>query len=341
MLIQNKKLPNRAAAFLLVLLLLGCAAPKQAAVPTFDGYPKESVEFVAPAGAGSGYDLTIRSVAKCLTETKLVSVPLPVTTKPGGGGSVALAYLAEKAGADDVISVYSPPLCLINLYGATELSYLNNTTPIAKLITDYGCFAVSRDSDYGSITEIMQALKEDPKSIRVGGTSSYGSMDHVQFLKIAKAAGVSRLNEIEYFGFEDGSAAAQLMGGHLDVISCGISDVVGLVENGELRVLAITADKRVGKGIVAEMPTCIEQGIPASFYNWRGLFGPKDMPDYALAFWQNTLEQMVKTPQWDKICEEYGWDMDYMNQTDFIAFLKEVNEEYAELLRDVNLLKRS
>ena len=324
---------------ILALFAMGCMQTLPTATPGFQQYPKESMEFIAPAGAGGGFDLTIRSVANCLAETKLVSVPLPVTNKPGGGGCVALEYLDEKRGADNVIAVYSPPLCLINLNGTTALNYAENTTPIVKLITDYGCFAVSADSKYTSLKQLMDDLKLDPLSVRVGGTSSYGSMDHVQFLKIAKAAGVPELAEIEYIGFEDGSAAAQLMGGHLDVISCGISDVVGLVENGELRVLAITADKRVGSGIVADMPTCIEQGIDATFYNWRGLFGPADMPDYALAFWEQVLFDMAQTKEWERTCQEYGWDMDYLGHDEFLRFLDEVNAEYAELLEDIGLLK--
>ena len=58
------------------------------------------------------------------------------------------------------------------------------------------------------------------------------------------------------------------MGVHVDVASIGISDSVGLVESGDIRVLAITAEKRVGSGLVAEMPTCVEQGIDMTFVNW-------------------------------------------------------------------------
>ncbi len=334
---------KQAALFLaagLLLLSCACKAPDAASSQPPPDYPKQSVEFLAPSGSGSGYDLTIRSVAQCLQDTKLVSVPLPTTNKPGGGGGVSLAYLSENRGKDNIISVFSAPVCLINLNGSTALNYREDTTPIAKLITDYGCFAVSKDSPYQTITEVMEALKTNPGGLRIGGTSAVGSMDHIQFLKIAQAAGVTRLDQISYVGFEDGTAAAQLMGGHIDVISTGISDVVGLVESGDLRVLAITAEKRVGSGIVAEMPTCVEQGIDATFCNWRGLFGPRDMPDYALQFWEETLYQMAQTQEWRDICAKYGWDMDYQGHEDFQTFLADVNEEYAVLLQQTGLLQQ-
>ena len=323
------------AAGLLLAVLAACGP---AAIPAPEAaYPRTAVEFVAPAGAGSGYDLTIRSVARCLEDTGLVRVPLPITNKAGGGGGVALEYLAEKAGADDVIAIYSPPLCLINLNGSTDLNYRDNTTPIARLITDYGCFVVGTDSPYHTIWDVMEKLKEDPASITIGGTSAAGSMDHVQFLQAAHAAGVPRLDEIRYLGFQDSAAVAQLIGGNVDLVTTGISDAVGLVESGDLRVLAITAEKRVGSGIVAEMPTCVEQGIDATFYNWRGLFGPKDMSPEALEFWEGVLEEMVKTPQWEEACTKYGWEMDYAGSREFGKFLEEMDAQYARLLGDGGL----
>lgn len=302
-------------------------------------YPLEAVEMIAPAGRGSGYDLTVRSVSQCLLNTKLVPVPLPVTNKPGGGGEITLRYLEENRGKNDVISMFSPPVCLIHLNGDTGLNYVENTTPIAQLIVDYGCISVRSDSQYHTLGQIMDVLKNDPKALNVGGTSSVGSMDHIQFLKIARAAGVDNLKDIPYEGFENGGAVTQLMGKRVDVLSTGISDVVGLVESGDIRVLAVTSGERLDGDVISQMPTCREQGIDAEFVIWRGLFGPGDMPDYAVEYWENVLRKMAETKEWETVCKRYGWTMEYKNHEEFRSFLDTVNEEYRELLEEVGLLK--
>lgn len=111
-----------AAIFLLLAALFtACRTGGEPPPEAEPSYPVQSVELIAPAGTGSGYDVTIRSVAQCLADTRLVSVPLPVTNKPGSGGGVALSYLSENPGRDDILSVFSPPLCLINLNGSTYL----------------------------------------------------------------------------------------------------------------------------------------------------------------------------------------------------------------------------
>lgn len=329
---------RKAVTSLLALSLVGAMALTGCSTKSNSGsdYPKGSLEFIAPSGAGGGWDLTIRTVAKVLQDTKLVEANMPVTNKAGSGGGVNLAYMQTQKGSEKLISVYSPPILLIKLNGSSEFGY-EDTTPLARLITDYGAFVVPKDSKYQTIAEVMDALKADPKSVKIGGNSAAGSMDHIQFLIMAKAAGVENLKDIDYISFQDGTATAQILGGHVDLLTTGLGDVQALVESGDLRALAHTGAERVGTGVLAEIPTCKEQGIDAVFENWRGLFGAPDMPDYAVKFWEDTLAKMVETEEWKTEADKHGWAPAYLNQADFISFLKETNESYKTILDEIGL----
>ncbi|TCO79327.1 tripartite tricarboxylate transporter substrate binding protein [Marinisporobacter balticus] len=322
-------------------LLTGCGSKdtQTAKEEPTEKYPKKAMEFIAPGGAGGGWDLTIRTTAKILKDTNLVSVPMPITNKSGGGGGINLAYMQTKKGSDSLISVYSPPLLLINLNGSTELSY-KDTTPLARLITDYGVFVVPKDSKYTSISEVMEALKTDPKSVKIGGNSSAGSMDHIQFLMVAKAAGVENIKDIDYISFQDGTATAQILGGHVDLLSTGLGDVEQLLASGELKALAQTADKHVGQGVLAEIPTVKEQGIDVTFENWRGLFAAPEMPDHAVKYWRETLAKMVETKEWDEACKKNGWDKAYLDQEEFENFLGTANDQYKGILEEIGMAKK-
>lgn len=320
-----------------LLLAAGGAVFAQGQGEGGEGYPRRALDFVAPGGAGGGWDLTIRTTAKVLKDTGLVSVPMPVRNNPGAGGSKHLAELQEKPESDNIITVYSPPLILTKLNGTTDLGY-QDVTPLARLIADYAAFVVAGDSEYKTMADIMDKLKADPKSVKIGGISSVGSMDHIQFLIMAKAAGVKNLNKIDYVSFDD-AATAQVLGGHIDVYSTGLSEVQTLIESGDLHALAQSADHRVGEGIVAEIPTCQEQGIDATFVNWRGLFGPPEMPDYAVEYWRETLAEMVKTPEWEQAKKTNGWDDAYLDGPEFGEFLVEVNDDYSGILSDIGMMK--
>jgi putative tricarboxylic transport membrane protein len=188
------------------------------------------------------------------------------------------------------------------------------------------------------MADVMDALKNDVKSVKVGGNSSAGSMDHIQFLIMAKAAGVPEIKTIDYISFDD-SGAAQILGGHIDLFSTGLSEVQSLLESGDLRALGQSADHRVGEGVLAEIPTCMEQGINETFVNWRGLFGPPEMPQYAVDFWQETLQKMSETPKWSEACTTNGWDNVYLGPEEFTAYLEKVNEQYKGILEEIGMLK--
>ncbi len=330
---------RKAIASVLALTVLGAFALTGCAAGggSEKSYPSGALEFIAPSGAGGGWDLTIRTVAKVLQETELVKSPMPVTNNAGSGGGVNLAYMQTQKGSEKLISVYSPPILLIELNGTSEYGY-EDTTPLARLITDYGAFVVPKDSPYQTITDVMEALKKDPKSVKIGGNSAAGSMDHIQFLIMAKAAGVENLKEIDYISFQDGTATAQILGGHVDLLTTGLGDVQSLIESGDLKALAHTGAERVGEGALAEIPTCKEQGIDAVFENWRGLFGAPEMPDYAVEFWQDTLAKMVETDEWKAEAAKHGWAPAYLGQEEFKTFLAETNESYKSILEEIGLL---
>ena len=301
-------------------------------------YPSKSFEFLAPAGAGGGWDTTIRMVGKVLAEEKIITQAMPVTNKPGGGGAVNLAYMQKKKGNPYTITVYSPPLLLINLTGQTELGY-KNLTPIAMLINDFGAYAVPKDSKFNNLKEVMDAIKKDPKSVKVGGMSSAGSMDHIQFLQAARAAGIKNLKEIPYISLQEGSMAA-LMGGHIDLLSTGMAETVGAFEAGDIKVLAVSSPARIKTGVLKDVPTLKESGIDTVFINWRGLFGAPAMGKAECSFMENSLKKMSETKAWKDVCNKNGWEAVYMNSAEFVKFLDKTNEEYKAILGEIGFLKK-
>lgn len=300
-------------------------------------FPARPFEFIAPGGAGGGWDTTARLSAKVLGDTGIITQPMPVINKPGGGGGVGLAYMQKKKADPYSLIVYSPPLLLINLTGQTKLSY-RDLTPLAMLINDFGAFAVPKDSPYQTIGDVMEALKKDPKAVKTGGNSSFGSMDHIQFLQAAKAAGVKDIREIPYIAFQEGPMAA-LMGGHIDLLSTGMAETVGPLEAGEIRVLALTAPQRVTAGVLGQVPTLKEAGIDTTFINWRGIFAAPGIGADERAYLTEAFRKMSETPEWDEVCAKNGWTKAFMESEAFAAFLEKTNEEYKDLLTEIGLFK--
>lgn len=103
-------------------------------------------------------------------------------------------------------------------------------------------------------------------------------------------------------------------------------------------MLGVSSPQRL-QGIYADIPTYKEAGIDAEFTIWRGLFGPKDMPEYAVNYWNDTLSKMSQTSEWKQVLEANGWEDGYKNSSDFAAFLTEQEKLIEEILTSLNMNK--
>jgi len=328
----NKKI--KVLSVLMVGLFVGLTSQISQAENWTPRYP---VEIIAPAGPGGGWDATARGVAKALTESKIIK-KVYVTNLPGGGGGVALSRVIERRGDEHLLVVYSPPLILINLTGQSKYGY-TNLTPLARLACEYGAFVVRADSPYQSITEVMDKLRKDPSSVIIGGASAPGSMDHIQFLQAAMAAGVKQLNKIPYVSFPGGKGPAALLGGDIDIYSTSYSEMLGFLEAGKIRYLAITSEKPIG-GKLKGVPTLKQEGIDSVFLNWRGLFAPPGISEEVRSFYINALEKMVKTDSWHKTLKQYMWEPAFLPGEKFSEYLNEQNDMFTEAMDKIGLLKK-
>jgi putative tricarboxylic transport membrane protein len=324
-----------ATRLLLVSLLLAGLAATTGAGPVF---PDRPIEIIAPAGAGGGWDTLSRMTARALAEEKLVTQPITVTNMPGGSGAVAIANVVTRRKGDPyTLIAFSPALTLTIVNRNTPYAY-KDVTPLTSLSTDYGILAVRKDSTINNLRTLVQVLKGNPDAGVVAGGSAPGSMDHIIFAKSAKAGGVDPL-KVRYIPFQGGGEAmAALLGGSASVISTGASEVIGQLEAGQIRVLAIFSEQRLG-GAFRTVPTAIEQGYNVTFPIWRGFYGPPGMPEHAVKFWEETLVKMSKSNAWAKVLRDTQWFPFVVTGERFRKFIEEDTKNFETLLRELGFVK--
>lgn len=300
--------------------------------------PTRSIEFVAPANPGGGWDTLVRTVSRVIQQEGLADQNFAAINVPGGGGAVAWAQIARDSGNPHKLFATSPPIILVPLAGASRYDH-TDFTPIARLITDYSIILVSADSEYETINDLFDALKENPR-LSVGGGSAPGSMDHISVAGLAAAAGLeaSSVNYIPFSG--GGDAMTNLMGGHIEAVVTGAGEAVGqLGEGSQIRALGVSAPERIGGGL-ADVPTFQEQDIDYTFDIWRGVMGTPDMPEEAVAYYQDLFVEMLETDGWQQARDQLGWIDAYQDSEEFGAFLDQQQEQFSEVLSELGLLRQ-
>ncbi|ANB57939.1 tripartite tricarboxylate transporter receptor family protein [Anoxybacillus sp. B7M1] len=303
-------------------------------------YPEKPLVFVAPSGAGGGWDLTARAITKILAETGIVNETMTVENRPGGGGVVFMAEYATQDRKNDYrLFVNSPPIIINHLKaeGNSPFGY-KDTTPLAQLTKDFGAIVVKADSNIRSLSQLMNMVKKDPKSVTVAGGSAPGSMDHlIAILPIYKSGIDPKV--VKYVSYDGGGEAmAALLGGNADVIATDVSSVGEYVKAGKVRVLAVSAPARLD-GEFQHVPTMKELGIDAEFTIWRGVFGPKDMSPAAKAFWEEALKKLSEHEKWKEELTKQGWIFDYKNSEQFTKFLEEQEQLVSDMLKSLGMHK--
>lgn len=303
-------------------------------------YPEKAIVVVAPSGPGGGWDRTARTFTKVMTDAKLVDGTMMVENKPGGGGTVFLAsYVTQEAKNDYKLFTGSPPVLINHLKkeGNSPFGH-NDTTPLAQLTKDYGSIVVRADSKYNDLQALLDDLKKDPTSLSFAGGSGPGSMYHLVSILPAYKTGIDH-KSIKYVSYDGtGEAMTALLGGNADVLATDASSVTQYVKAGEVKVLAVASPERMG-GELKDVPTMNELGIDAEFMIWRGIFGPKEMSEDALSYWNEKIQQMVETEEWKTAMTSAGWESDYKNSEDFKEFLDQQNDQIAELLKALDMAK--
>jgi putative tricarboxylic transport membrane protein len=295
--------------------------------------PSRSVEFVVPYGAGGGSDLYARIASDIMQKGDLVGQPVMVVNKPGGAGAVGDAYTFTKSGSGEVITTYVSAQITGPLMNNTEVTY-KDLTPIANLAMDEYTLGVLSSAPFTTLEAYLAEAGKAPKTITVGG-SGKGTEDELVTGLLAKHAGV----EFEYVSFNSSAEVmSAMLGGHIDSGIFNPNECISQVNAGEVTLLAAFGPERIS--MLPDLKTFKEQGLEeVVFQQFRGIFGPPEMPEGAVEFWADVFEKVTSSDQWKtEYLAANGLTAKYMTGEEYNTFLDGEAAKYEDILRSVGAI---
>ena len=308
---------------------------------SFSTHAVEKLHFVVPGGAGGGWDGCARGTGEALVKSGLLE-SASFENMSGGGGGKALAWMI-KTQPENTIMVQSTPIVLRSIsrhegYVSSDaadgvLSY-KDVTPIAGIIGDFGAIAVAADSPFQTFGDAVAAYNANPKSVKMAGGSTRGSMDHLIGALAFQSAGANA-NDVTYIPYDaGGEALAGLLSGEAQILSTGFSEA--LAAGDQVRILGITANERSADA--PNVPTLKEQGFDAYFVNWRGFFGPPGMDAGTRNDIAKMLGDMQETDAWEEVRKRNAYVNIYNPGDDFISFLEKQTSEMTDLMKQLGVI---
>src|SRR3954464_4675021 len=150
--------------------------------------PTRPVELLVGVSAGGGIDRTARTIQKIMQDKRLVERPVNVVNKPGGGSTIAQAYLNMHAGDAHYYEITATSLMTNHITGKSAASH-RDFTPVVMLYDEYLGFAVPAESPIRDGRQLLDALRTRADALPIGIATSAGNTNHIAAAMIARAAG--------------------------------------------------------------------------------------------------------------------------------------------------------
>lgn len=271
-----------AIALCLFSLYAVFAVPNAAAA----SYPSRRITLVVPFPAGSATDAVTRRLAESIGAATGAAVI--VENKPGADGNLA-ALSVLKADADGYtvfVTTNSTQSANVNLFNSMPYDPARDFAPIAGIMTIPMMLTVRADFPAGSVAEFLSLAKarKKPLSFGSGNTSSRGAAELFRF-----RAGVE-MQHVPYRGMPQ--ALTDVLTGEIDCTFADPASAQGLVQDGRLRVLAVTSNERLAS--MPSVPTIAEAGLPGSELTaWVGVFARTGTPADIIAMLHRLVTAFV------------------------------------------------
>lgn len=296
-------------------------------------------ECIAPANPGGGWDFTCRQIGAIMFEIGAVDGPIQVTNMAGAGGGLAYNHVVSERDTDAELIVAASSATTTRL---AQNAYAGMTADQVRFVgaigADPGVIVVAADSPYQSLNELIDAIIADPSSVAFAGGSAVGGFDHLKPLMILQRAGFTDITSVRYIGVDGGAdAITQTVGGFTQAMTGDMSEIVGFLEAGEVRALAVLTEERVPG--FEDIPTATEQGYDVVAVNWRGLYVPRGVSDETFQMWAGRLQAVADSPQWAEAMAANGLAPFTLVGDEFQSYVDGLVEEINAMSREIGVIE--
>jgi tripartite-type tricarboxylate transporter receptor subunit TctC len=238
-------------------------------------YPERPVTILVPFAPGGANDVVVRAIQQPLAEA--LGQPIVVENRGGAGGTVGTRAVARaEPDGYTILLGYTGTLAIgPSLYANPGYDPRRDFTPIGMIGMAPMLLLVHPSLPANSVADLVAMARREPGKLNYA-SAGVGTVGHVAGELFAHTASI-KLTHVPYKG--TGPAVNDLLGGHVPISFSPLPPVLGNVQAGALRPLAVTSLQR--STMLPEVPTIAESGWPGFEAVLRyGLVAPAGTPRF-------------------------------------------------------------
>src|SRR2546421_458034 len=254
-------------------------------------YPTRPIQVIVPFAGGSASDVVMRILLDRMG--KRLGQPFIVDNRPGAGGNTG-TFAGSKAAPDGytlVMSSVGPLAANRTLFKSLGYDPDKDFSPISLFAVLPNVIVINSRLPPKTLPELVDYAKQHPRELNYGSVG-VGSSQHLAGAYFDQIAGVE-LVHVPYRNIAQ--YTPDFIGGQVPLGFQFLPNVIGMLQSGDARALAVTTAKRMTA--LPDVPTAAEAGVNGyETFGWLALLGPPGMPRPVVDKIYRALEEAVNDP---------------------------------------------
>jgi tripartite-type tricarboxylate transporter receptor subunit TctC len=215
------------------------------------------------------------------------------------------------------------------MFPSLKIDMLGDFTPIGFVAEQPMVIAVSPSLGVNTLSELVALSKAKPGTLNFAANAR-GTIPHLTAERIKSQTGAD-MTHIPYPGAAAG--LQDLMGGRIAVIVEGLGTLLGPIQSGSLKALAISSSKRLPE--FPNLPTIAETLPGFEATGWFALVAPRGTPDEIVQQSHRDLNVVLELPAVKDRLAALGTIVRPMSIADTTAYLRKEQEVWRPVVKQI------
>lgn len=320
---RKKEILILVLASLFIINLGAYAAPRD--------FPARDLTIIVTYAPGGGTDMVTRGLA--MAAEKELGVRVLIRNMPSSSGVVGLQAGVNAKPDGYTLVGHSNESFMAPMLGQANYTF-DDATPLMLVSVTYAGWHVRSDAPWNSLKEWVDWARKHPGKGKVASLAP----GHIWWYAPAALKDLENLEFtiVPYKG--GGPSIPAVLGGHVDVTSCSLNEVLPHVKAGKIKVLGIAAAER--NQYYPQHPTFKEQGYDVVVGAVIGLSMPNGVPKARQKFLHDAFKRAVNSQQFKDYMAKGGFEIIYKDPEGFKAFSLNLGNTYKRLAEKAGIIKK-
>ena len=294
-------------------------------------FPSKTITLVVPNPPGGLVDTSARLVAEPLA--RLIGQPVVIDNKPGASGNLAYQNVARSAKDGHTLLVSYSGYHIANPILMDKLPWeLKDLAPVGLITIATNVIAIHPSVPANNLKEFIAYAKQNPGKLKYASQGN-GSVSHIGTEIFKLQTGVSMVH-VPYKG--SGQAIADVLAGQVQVFITTPPSVMGHVQTGKLRALAVTGKTRHPQ--MLQVPTVAEAGLSGfELESWVALYAAAGTPPAVLQKLSQEVKRSMELPETKQRADAAGIEVRFLSPADTTKQLELETLDWGRAIKAANI----